>query len=107
MVEDFLSLNITAVLESISRDVVSDRLAELRPRKSSGRKVFQHCSQSSSQAKNPFLGRAVQRMSQADNLQPISFLTATSKLLEYFVQRRVQDDIRNFRVLVHEQSAFR
>ena len=45
--------------------------------------------------------------SRTDYLRPISLLSATSKVLERFVQRRVLDHLENFDVLVPEQFGFR
>ena len=45
--------------------------------------------------------------SRPDNLWPISLLSATSKVLERLVQRRVLDHLRNLDVLVPEQFSFR
>ena len=43
----------------------------------------------------------------SDNLRPISLLSATSKVFERLVQRRVREHLTNFDVLVPEQFGFR
>ena len=45
--------------------------------------------------------------SRPDNLRPISLLSATSKVYERLVQRRVREHLINFDVLVPEQIGFR
>ena len=129
----YLELPITAVPEPITEEEVSDRLVELQPRKAPGPDgvsntalrrlpergklflvdLFNACLRLTyfplkwKTASVIVIPKPGKDASRADNLRPISLLSATSKVFERLVQRRVRDHLQRLDVLIPEQFGFR